>query len=77
MTSPSGAIASSTSASRSLLLLLYTASNYFSAFCGPSSLATFDYKEHRAGDRAVVVGETPYFDPHSISRNEWLEATGR
>lgn len=37
-------------------------------------LATFDFSEHRAGDRAVVVGETPYFDAESISRRQWLEA---
>ncbi|GAA6048869.1 hypothetical protein JCM3770_003660 [Rhodotorula araucariae] len=35
-------------------------------------LATFDFTEPRAGDRAVVVGGTPYYDPASLSRNEWL-----
>ncbi|GAA5935048.1 hypothetical protein JCM3775_004684 [Rhodotorula graminis] len=35
-------------------------------------LATFDFNEPRAGDRAVVVGGTPYFDPASIGRDEWL-----
>ncbi|GAA5969524.1 hypothetical protein JCM11641_008143 [Rhodosporidiobolus odoratus] len=35
-------------------------------------LATFDFTEYRAGDRAVVVGEKPYFDPASISRDEYL-----
>ncbi|POY71637.1 hypothetical protein BMF94_5331 [Rhodotorula taiwanensis] len=35
-------------------------------------LATFDFgSADRQGDRAVVVGETPYFDPASISRREW------
>jgi len=38
-------------------------------------LATFDFSEHRAGDRAVVVGETPYFDAESISRKQWLKAS--
>ncbi|BGP02125.1 taurine dioxygenase [Rhodotorula toruloides] len=40
-------------------------------------LATFDYTEYRAGDRAVVVGETPYFDPASIGRREWLIHSGQ
>ena len=32
-------------------------------------LATFDFgNADRQGDRAVVVGETPYFDPASIGR---------
>ncbi|GAA5832719.1 hypothetical protein JCM11251_005734 [Rhodosporidiobolus azoricus] len=35
-------------------------------------LATFDFTEYRAGDRAVVVGEKPYFDPASISRDQYL-----
>ncbi|GAA6015075.1 hypothetical protein JCM10207_008721 [Rhodosporidiobolus poonsookiae] len=35
-------------------------------------LATFDYGEYRAGDRAVVVGEKPYYDPASISRDQYL-----
>ena len=35
-------------------------------------LATFDFgNADRQGDRAVVVGETPYFDPASIGRREW------
>ncbi|GAA5986227.1 hypothetical protein JCM10908_006465 [Rhodotorula pacifica] len=35
-------------------------------------LATFDFgNAERQGDRAVVVGETPYFDPASIGRKEW------
>ncbi|BGP10170.1 hypothetical protein JCM10049v2_006053 [Rhodotorula toruloides] len=40
-------------------------------------LATFDYTEYRAGDRAVVVGETPYFDPASTGRREWLIRSGQ
>ncbi|GAA5870099.1 hypothetical protein JCM1840_003581 [Sporobolomyces johnsonii] len=36
-------------------------------------LATFDFSEYRAGDRAVVVGERPYYDPASIGRREYLE----
>ncbi|BGP34157.1 hypothetical protein JCM10296v2_005972 [Rhodotorula toruloides] len=40
-------------------------------------LATFDYTEYRAGDRAVVVGETPYFDPASVGRREWLIHSGQ
>ncbi|SCV71701.1 BQ2448_3289 [Microbotryum intermedium] len=36
-------------------------------------LATFDFKEYRAGDRAVVVGDRPYFDPAGVSR-ETFEA---
>ncbi|CEQ40700.1 SPOSA6832_02360 [Sporobolomyces salmonicolor] len=36
-------------------------------------LATFDFSEYRAGDRAVVVGEKPYYDPASIGRREYLE----
>ncbi|BGP18515.1 hypothetical protein JCM10213_002970 [Rhodosporidiobolus nylandii] len=35
-------------------------------------LATFDFTEYRAGDRAVVLGERPYFDPASISRDQYL-----
>ncbi|GAA5889327.1 hypothetical protein JCM6882_000708 [Rhodosporidiobolus microsporus] len=35
-------------------------------------LATFDFTEYRAGDRAVVVGEKPFFDPASISREQYL-----
>ncbi|GAA6006222.1 TauD/TfdA dioxygenase family protein [Rhodotorula paludigena] len=37
-------------------------------------LATFDFAGPRAGDRAVVVGEAPYFDPASISQAEYLAA---
>ena len=37
-------------------------------------LATFDYSAPRQGDRAVVVGEKPYFDPASISRKEFLRS---
>lgn len=35
--------------------------------------ATFDADPSfpRAGDRVVVVGETPYFDPESTGRKEW------
>lgn len=33
-------------------------------------LATFDYTEPRQGDRAVVVGEKPYFDKASRSKKE-------
>lgn len=34
----------------------------------------FDYAEgtKRAGDRAVAVGEKPFFDPKSVSRREAL-----
>ncbi|KAK4055385.1 hypothetical protein OIO90_003223 [Microbotryomycetes sp. JL221] len=34
--------------------------------------ATFDYDETRQGDRAVVVGEAPYFDSAGVSRRELL-----
>jgi len=34
--------------------------------------ATFDYTEYREGDRAVGIGEKPYFDPASKSRREVL-----
>lgn len=34
--------------------------------------ATFDYSEKRQGDRAVVVGENPYFDAAGVSRAELL-----
>jgi len=34
--------------------------------------ATFDYTGFRAGDRAVGIGEKPYFDPKSKSRREVL-----
>ncbi|GAA5863223.1 hypothetical protein JCM8547_002869 [Rhodosporidiobolus lusitaniae] len=32
--------------------------------------ATFDYREKRAGDRTVCVGEIPYYDPNGKSRKE-------
>lgn len=35
--------------------------------------ATFDYTEDRQGDRAVVVGEHPYFDAAGVSRAELLK----
>lgn len=36
--------------------------------------ATFDYEGlgERFGNRAVGIGEVPYFDPHSQSRTEAL-----
>ncbi|GAA5867083.1 hypothetical protein JCM3774_004386 [Rhodotorula dairenensis] len=41
-------------------------------------LATFDFgNADRQGDRAVVVGETPYFDPASIGRREWQARQGQ
>lgn len=38
--------------------------------------ATFDYDEQgdRFGNRAVGLGEKPYYDPNSKSRREDLEA---
>ncbi|GAA94078.1 uncharacterized protein L969DRAFT_96654 [Mixia osmundae IAM 14324] len=36
--------------------------------------ATFDYDGPRGGDRAVSLGEVPYYDPASRSRKEALEA---
>lgn len=38
--------------------------------------ATFDYAESRTGQRAVSLGERPYFDPRSTSRREGLRAEG-
>ena len=37
--------------------------------------ATFDYDGlgERNGNRAVGIGEQPYFDPHSVSRTEVLQ----
>ncbi|GAA5869054.1 hypothetical protein JCM8547_008687 [Rhodosporidiobolus lusitaniae] len=35
-------------------------------------LATFDFTEYRAGDRAVVLGEKPYYDPASLSREQYF-----
>jgi hypothetical protein len=35
-------------------------------------LATFDYTEYRAGDRVVVCGSKPYYDPASTGREESL-----
>lgn len=37
--------------------------------------ATFDYDGlgERTGNRAVGIGEAPYFDPNSISRRDALE----
>jgi alpha-ketoglutarate-dependent taurine dioxygenase len=34
--------------------------------------ATYDYAEHRAGDRVCSLGEAPYLDPRSIGRREAL-----
>ena len=36
--------------------------------------ATFDYDGERTGNRAVGIGEAPYFDPNSKSRTEELAA---
>ena len=40
--------------------------------------ATFDYDGlgERSGNRAVGLGERPFFDPNSSSRREALEAAG-
>ncbi|KAK5726103.1 hypothetical protein LTR17_013005 [Elasticomyces elasticus] len=38
--------------------------------------ATFDFLGDRRGNRAVGVGERPFFDPKSLSRREALEAEG-
>lgn len=35
-------------------------------------VATFDYSDLREGDRAVGIGEKPYYDPNSKSRREEL-----
>ncbi|GAA6031545.1 hypothetical protein JCM8097_006513 [Rhodosporidiobolus ruineniae] len=40
-------------------------------------LATFDFTEYRAGDRAVVVGEKPFFDPASLSREQYLHRVAK
>jgi hypothetical protein len=34
--------------------------------------ATFDYDGDRFGNRAIGVGERPYFDPNSTSRSAAL-----
>ena len=34
--------------------------------------ATLDYDERRVGNRVVGIGEKPYFDPESKSRQEVL-----
>ncbi|SCZ87441.1 BZ3500_MvSof-1268-A1-R1_Chr2-2g04907 [Microbotryum saponariae] len=39
--------------------------------------ATFDYDELRQGDRAVCVGEVPYFDPNAIGRKQFLGSQGK
>ena len=38
--------------------------------------ATFDYKGSRIGQRAISLGERPYFDPQSVGRREALRAEG-
>ena len=40
--------------------------------------ATFDYADgtKRAGDRAVGIGEKPFFNPKSLSRREALALEG-
>jgi alpha-ketoglutarate-dependent taurine dioxygenase len=40
--------------------------------------ATYDFQVlgDRFGNRAVGIGERPFFDPESVSRREWLEKEG-
>lgn len=34
--------------------------------------ATYDYEGKRTGQRAVSLGEKPYFDPNGVSRRQAL-----
>lgn len=62
----------------SLLACIYRNDAYqFSAIWDNRSAfhsATFDYEGlgERFGNRAVGIGEVPYFDPNSVSRTEAL-----